>query len=185
MHAPPVATNTAPHLNQKKTNENRAQTTTMQARRRPPPPTMGAPITVLLLSLIIICHCNLVRPHQILPPPTKLPQAYLLLFNPDAPFDDKPTRNTRPFSIGMYSSISKKWNKNTKPNLAAASVSILNTATQAPLPTSPSAPAFSSAKRITSLMTKEKNRGPPNGFCIVVLTDNGTVDDEDFKDNSN
>jgi hypothetical protein len=128
---------------------------------------MGAPITVLLLSLVIICHCNPVRPRQILPPPTKLPQAFLLLFNPDAPFDDKPTRNTRPFSVGVYSSISEKWNKNTKPNLTAASVSILNTETQAPLPTSPSAPAFSSAKTITSSTTKEKPEVPPTVFALL------------------
>jgi hypothetical protein len=29
-----------------------------------------------------------------------------------------------------------------------------------------------------------KSRGPPNGFRIVVLSDNGTVDDEDFEDDS-
>jgi hypothetical protein len=167
MHTPPVTTNTAPHLNQKKTNKNRAQTTTTRARPRPPPPTVGAPITVLLLSLIIICHYNPVRPRQILPPLTKLPQACLLLFNPDAPFNDKPTRNTRPFSAGVYSSISKKWNKNTKPNPAAASASILNTATQAPLPTSPSAPAFSSAKTITSLTTKGKPEAPLTVFALL------------------
>ena len=68
MHAPPVTTNTAPHLNQKKTNKNRAQTTTTRARSRSPPPTMGrdqhnlvrrALLTSTLLTLTTATSCHL------------------------------------------------------------------------------------------------------------------------------
>ncbi len=66
--APPETTNTAPHLNQKKTNENRAQTTTTLVRPRSPPPTMGrdqhnlvqrALLTSTLLTLATATLCHL------------------------------------------------------------------------------------------------------------------------------
>ncbi len=131
--------------------------------------TAHALILILLLPFTIICHCNLPNSHQTILLPTKPPQAYLLLFNLDAPFEDKSTRSTRPFSIGAYCSTSARWNKNTKAHPAAALVSILNTATPALPPTSPSAPASSSAKTITSLTTKGKPEAPPTVFVSLSL----------------
>jgi hypothetical protein len=77
-----------------------------------------------------------------------------------------------------------RWNKSIKDNPAAVSASISTTATPASPPNEPLCSCILFSEEDYFLDEERKSRGPPVGFRIVILSDNGTVDDKDFKDDS-
>ncbi len=130
-------------------------------------PNITAALLIIILPpiLTIICHCNQLTtpplPTKHLPLPTKPPHAYLPRTNLNAPFDDKPIGDTRPSSIGKSFNTFARWKKSIKDNPAAVSASISTTATPAPPPTNPSAPASYSAKKTTFLTKNVNPEAPP------------------------
>jgi hypothetical protein len=131
-------------------------------------------ITLLSLTLTIICHCNQFAPptfptkQRPSPPKSprviKTPQAST---GPLARFDDWSTGNSRLFSAGELCSTFARWNSVIKESPAAVSDFISTAATQARPRTSPSAPACYSAKRTTSSTKNGRPTARPTASVLL------------------